>query len=57
MSKYRVENKSNVNFAGKKTSYQIFEYDEYQNAYIYAGSGFASGHNASDSDCIEDFLA
>jgi hypothetical protein len=57
MDKYRVENKNNVNFAGKKTSYKIFIYNESQRAYVYAGSGYAAGHNASDDDCIEDFLA
>lgn len=56
---YRIENKGNVHANGKKTSYQIYErYTDESGgqAYVFAGNGFATGHNASDEKCIADFI-
>lgn len=53
MSTYRIEDKADVHFNGKKTSYKIFELED--GDYHCIGSGFACGWNASDSKCIADF--
>ena len=56
MSKYRIENKENVNFNGRKTSFKVYEKIESSRGFVYAGNYFAKGSNATDEECTSCYI-
>jgi hypothetical protein len=55
MDKYRIQDKANVNYHGKKTTFKIFEYSSTHKGYLYRGAYFAKGYNATDRQCMVAF--
>jgi len=51
----RISNRENVNQSGKKTSCQIHRFDKNVGAFIFIGTYFVPGWNASDEK-IADYV-
>jgi hypothetical protein len=54
---FRIEDKENINLNNEPvTSYKIFEKIEGDTGYVMIGSGYCRGYNATDRQCINDWL-
>ena len=54
MNDYRISDKHNVTYDGKRTSFKI--HVKQGNCFVFAGNFFAKCWNASDDKCIDHYL-
>jgi hypothetical protein len=54
---FRIQDKENITLNGNAvTAYKIFEKIEDDTGYMLIGNGYCDGHNATDRQCINDWL-
>lgn len=51
---YRITDKEDVHFNGRKTRFKVFELQG--SSYVFVGDGMVPGWGASDADCIAGYI-
>ena len=52
---YRIEDKENVHYSGKKTSFTIFAMEDGEDSYMHQGKFFARDWDRTDEQCIRHY--